>query len=239
MTNEEIFELHKLQSANVRKLTQVKDSLNKDINFYLRKSDHFQVELKTKLLALLYSAWSEAQFIQIVYTPSAFSWEEIRGIKKVAKDNGISHGWNEMINIATQKINNSAINFDLEAKTNEILGFIDEYINKPSKLRNKIGHGQWVHALKGSNTAEEPQLTTKLQQLDYVELMNLFEVHKYLGFIIRDLVQSPNKGFNKKCLSNIEKLKNYVNKTTSWNKETKKLILKPIVPINRESQPLV
>lgn len=73
MTNEEILELYKLQSCNVRKLNQVKDSLIKDINFYLRKSDDLQVEVKTKLLAILYVAWSEAQFIQIVYTPSGFS----------------------------------------------------------------------------------------------------------------------------------------------------------------------
>jgi hypothetical protein len=97
MTNEEIFELYKLQSRNVRKLNQVKDILIKDINFYLKKTDDFQVEVKTKLLAVLYCAWSEAQFIQIVYTPSAFSYSEIANIKQIKDKDGIADGWKQMI----------------------------------------------------------------------------------------------------------------------------------------------
>lgn len=229
MTNEEIFELHKLQSANVRKLIQVKKNLIKDINFYLRKSDHFQVELKTKLLALLYSAWSEAQFIQIVYTPSSFSLSEIRTIK-LKKMSGIGDGWDEMVNIAIQKVDSSGMSSDLQEKKDKLIEIIDEYIDKPHQLRHKIAHGQWVYALNRDNDARDPNLTSDLDQLDYIQIWKQFEVHQYLGSIIRDLVQSPNKGFNNNYLSNITQLENYLDKTTDWNIATRKeiLLLKPI-----------
>ncbi len=227
MTNEEIFELHKLQSANVRKLIQVKKNLIKDINFYLRKSDNFQVEIKTKLLALLYCAWSEAQFIQIIYTPSCFSSSEIRSIKDTR---GIAKGWKKMVNIAIQKVNFSEMSSDLQEKKDKLIEIIDEYIDKPHQLRHKIAHGQWVYALNRDNDARDPNLTSDLDQLDYIQIWKQFEVHQYLGSIIRDLVQSPNKGFNNNYLSNITQLENYLDKTTDWNIATRKeiLLLKPI-----------
>jgi hypothetical protein len=232
MTNEEIFELHKLQSANVRKLNQVKKNLIKDINFYLRKSDNFQVEIKTKLLALLYSAWSEAQFIQIVYTPSSFSSSEISSIKNKT---GIANRWKEMVNIAIQKVDSSEISSNLQDQNlqeqkDKLIQYINEYIHEPYQLRNKIAHGQWVHALNGNNDDIDPNLTSDLEQLNYIEIIKQFKVHQYLGLIIRDLVQSPNKGFNSNYSSTITKLKNYLDKTTDWNMATRKeiLLLKPI-----------
>ena len=74
MTEQEIFELYVAQSENVRELWKVKESLIKDIHSYIRKNDNYQIQIKTKFLSLLYSAWSEAQFIQIVFTPKGFNY---------------------------------------------------------------------------------------------------------------------------------------------------------------------
>ncbi len=230
MTNEEILELYKLQSCNVRKLNQVKDSLIKDINFYLRKSDDFQVEVKTKLLAILYVAWSEAQFIQIVYTPSAFSPSEIKNIKKIKDNKGISEGWKKMVDLALQKVGEWSKNSESQNRKKKLFEIIENYIKSPSVLRNKIAHGQWFHALNTDNTAENIDLTKKLAELDYVKLAKQFEVHKYLGLIIRDLVQSPKKGFHQNYWVHMTTLEEYLDKTRNWNIESKKykLSLKPI-----------
>ena len=230
MTNEEILELYKLQSCNVRKLNQVKDSLIIDINFYLRKSNDFQVEVKTKLLAILYVAWSEAQFIQIVYTPSAFYPSEIDEIKKIKKNNGLAEGWKKMVELALKKVGKWSKNSDLPNRKKKLLEIIKDYIYSPSLLRNKIAHGQWFHALNKKNTAENIDLTNKLAELDSVELDKQFEVHKYLGFIIRDLVQSPKKSFHQNYWVNMDKLEKYLDKTRNWNSESKKskLSKKPI-----------
>jgi hypothetical protein len=234
MTNEEILELYKLQSCNVRKLNQVKNSLIRDINFYLRKSDDFQVEVKTKLLAILYVAWSEAQFIQIVYTPSAFSPSEIDEIKKIKKNNGLAEGWKKMVELALKKVGKWEKNSDLPNKRKRLGEIIENYINSPSVLRNKVAQGQWFHALNTDNTAENIDLTKKLAELDFVELIKQFEVHKSLGLIIRDLVQSPKKGFHQNYWVRMTALEEYVDKTRNWNIESKKskLSRKPIAILN-------
>jgi hypothetical protein len=232
MTNEEILELYKLQSCNVRKLNQVKDSLIKDINFYLRKSDDFQVEVKTKLLAILYVAWSEAQFIQIVYTPSAFSPSEIDEIKKRKKNHGLAKGWKKMVHLALKKVGKWSKNSDWQNRRKRLGEIIENYINSPTVLRNKVAHGQWFHALNTDNTAENIDLTKKLAELDFVELDKYFEVHKYLGLIIRELVQSPKKGFHQNYWVHMTALEEYVDKTRNWNIESKKSKLSKKKPIN-------
>lgn len=232
MTNEEILELYKLQSCNVRKLNQVKDSLIKDINFYLIKPDDFQVEVKTKLLAILYVAWSEAQFIQIVYTPSAFSPSEIDEIKKIKKNNGLAEGWKKMVELALKKVGKWSKNSDLQNRRKRLGEIIENYIGSPSVLRNKVAHGQWFHALNTDNTAENIDLTKKLAELDSVELAKYFEVHKYLGLIIRDLVQSPKKGFHQNYWVHMTALEEYVDKTRNWNIESKKSKLSKKKPKN-------
>ena len=230
MTNEEILELYKLQSCNVRKLNQVKRSLIKDINFYRRKFDDFQVEVKTKLLAILYVAWSDAQFIQIVYTPSAFSPSEIDEIKKIRKSKSLVEGWKKMVDLALQKVGKWSKTPELQNRRKKLSKIIDNYIESPSVLRNEIAHGQWFRALNKENTAENIDLTKKLAELDSVELAKQFEVHKYLGLIIRDLVQSPKKGFHQNYLVHMNDLEKYLDKTRDWNIESKKpkLFLKPI-----------
>jgi hypothetical protein len=230
MTNEEIFELYKLQSCNVRKLNQVKKSLVKDINLYLKKTDDFQVEIKTKLLAVLYCAWSEAQFIQIVYTPSAFSQSEIDRIKRIKDGRGIADGWKQIVELALQKVGDWQKSSDLQNRRKDLFDIIENYIKVPSLLRNKIAHGQWFHALNRDNTAENQDLTNELANLDSVKLIKRFEVHKYLGLVIRDLVQSPKKGFHQNYWVHMTALEVYLDKTKNWDSTTKKLklFLKPI-----------
>jgi len=165
MTESDIFDLFTTQSRNVRRLKQVFDSLVKDINHYLKKSDSFQVEIKTKLLALLYSALSEAQFLQIVYTSlgeksgSGFTISEIETIKKEKDCNGITEGWKLMIELALKKVGDWEKNSDLQNRRQTIYRIIDEYIKEPSILRNKVAHGQWLIAFNKENTKINTEIT--------------------------------------------------------------------------------
>lgn len=230
MTDQEIFELYKLQSINVRKLSRVQKILNKDINLYFRKSDIFQINIKTKLLALLYCAWSEAQFVQIVYTPRGFSSSEIDNIKMTKNRDGITDGWKQMIELSLKRVGNWEKNSALQNTRKKLFEIVDEYIKEPSLLRNKIAHGQWFVALNRENTAKNEELSKKLDELDVISITKSFEVHKYLGYIIRDLVQSPKRGFHKNYWVNLTFLEEYMNKTKKWDIQSKKnkLLLRPI-----------
>lgn len=220
MTTNEIFDLYVLQSKNVRQLKKAQSNLIKDINFHLKKNDIFQVELKTKLLALLYSTLSEAEFIQIVHTPNGFLDSEITKIK-TGKHTSLENGWNTIIDLAMNKVGNWSCNKDLKKRRDDLRSIIKEYIIEPSLLRNKIAHGQWEVALNKETTKENQELTNQLKTLNVVEIQKWFNVHQFLAFIIRDLIQSPKKGFHNNYWSNLTKLQEYLKKTKSWTLQTK------------------
>ena len=217
MTEQEIYDLYVLQSKNVRHLKQVKDNLVKDVNKELKKLDNnFNIELKTKLLALLYCTISEAQFIQIVHTPKGFSYAEIEMIKG---KRSIVDGWKLMIDLAMNKVGDWNNVNDLLNRRNELHNIVAIYIEEPQGLRNKIAHGQWVHALNNINTNENQDTTNRMKNLDVVKITIWLEIHQYLAYIIRDLVQSPQKGFHNNYWVNLVKLNDYIANSQNWTIE--------------------
>ncbi len=230
MNDQEILAVYMAQSENVRYLSKVIDGTQRDINFYLRKSNDFQVKVKAKTLSLLYSAWSEAQFTQITFTEKGFMYSEICSIKAHKERYGITEGWKYMIKKALEKVGDPNTNRDLGRRLETLLSLVKDYIEEPSILRNKIAHGQWVNALNRDNTAVNDVLSKSLDELDPVEIGKRVEIHRFMGFIVRDLVQSPKAGFHKHYWTNIVNLENYLKETESWSLESKKLSLsqKPI-----------
>lgn len=220
MNDSEILAIYKAQSRNVRYLKQVIQSFKRDINSDIRKNKSFQVETKTKLLALLYSAWSEAQFVQIAYTEKGFSGSEIKSLLN-AKKNGITKGWIEMISLAFAKVGDPNTDIELGNRLSKLLGLVASQITKPSSIRNKIAHGQWVEALNGSLNKVDSAMTGDLDSLDSVQIMRQIEIHNYLGKIIRDLVQSPTLGFGRDYLRHITALEKYAMETQGWSVATK------------------
>jgi len=97
MTDAEIKNIHVIQSRNVRHLKRVQKNMTMDINHYLIKNDSFQVNIKTKLFSLLYSALSEAQFTQILHTPFGFLHSEIL---KIQNQRSLVESWHLMLDIA-------------------------------------------------------------------------------------------------------------------------------------------
>ena len=229
MTDEEIYNLYVLQSGNVRKLKKVEKNIKRTINFHIKKNDGFQVELNTKMYALIYCTLSEAQFIQILNTPKGFMYSEILLIKAQKKRHGIVKAWEFLLDYAFDKVNAEwRTNTDLWARREELQNIISVYIKAPSELRNKIAHGQWDVALNGTNTAENSDKTIELEALTVTKIIVWSEVHQYLGLIVRDLIQSPQNGFHSKYWENLVKLKKFLNKSSSWTLHGHKTKLRPM-----------
>jgi hypothetical protein len=237
MTESELFDLYVLQSENVRALAGAINGLSKDINLCIRRNNDAQVSLKTKMLALMYSAWSEAQFIQITYTPHGFSFSEIDSIKKKKDDNGIGQGWRYMLDLAMEKVGDKKKRSDLRARLDELLELVKIYIEPPSVIRNKIAHGQWINAFNRDNTKKNSDATDAIRDLDPVVLMKMFEIHRYFGYIVRDLIQSPAAGMHHRYWNNIVNLENYQKKTKDWSLASKRPILAE-KPIQYKLQPV-
>lgn len=229
MTRPEIYDLYVLQSKNVRKLKKVEANLVRTINTYLRKNDSFQVELNTKLYALVYCTLSEAQFIQIVNTPDGFLYTEIEKIKTEKNRNGVVKAWELLLDIAFDKVHKNWIaNTDLLGRRSELQRIIDTFIKNPSELRNKIAHGQWDFALNSDNTAENTIKTHELKNLTVIQISIWSEVHQYLGLIVRDLIQSPKNGFHRNYWTNLETLKQFISDSNGWTMGKRIATLRPV-----------
>ncbi|MBE7635161.1 hypothetical protein F7642_12590 [Tenacibaculum finnmarkense genomovar ulcerans] len=216
MNEEEIKNIHVVQSRNVRHLKRVQKSMTMDINHYLIKNDTFQVGIKTKLYSLLYSALSESQFTQIIHTPFGFVHSEIL---KIQSERSLVDSWHLLLDLALKKVGNWETNSDLALKRNKLKELITEYIEKPQELRNKLAHGQWLFALNSKNTKENETTTERIEKLNVVEISIWFEVHQYLCFIIRDLVQSPSKKFHFNYWINLTELEKFLEKSSAWTLE--------------------
>ncbi len=233
------------QSSNVQELRQAIEFLIKDIHESNRKNRPYDVKRKIKLLAMTYSAWSEAQFIQIIYTPDAFTTEELNNL---LKDSGIFNRWKQLLKYSFNKIKKfnkdeckkkvlelkqnflfhkisesnecySQKNIKLIEKKRKITQYLEEYIDKQSMIRNKIAHGQWKVALDTDNTDKNDDLTEQLDNLNIFSIKKEFKVHTILGKIIRDLIQSPYKSFD-------DKYEKYINEIESFLENDAKRDLK-------------
>ncbi|GAA4239735.1 hypothetical protein GCM10022291_35120 [Postechiella marina] len=229
MTDQEIYDLYVLQSKNVRKLKKVEKSVIRTINTYVKKKDEFQVEINTKLYALVYCTLSEAQFIQIVNTPNGFLYSEIQKIKNEKERKGVVKAWELLFDLAFEKVNPNWKNMDdLLIRRNEIQKIIDDYIKSPSELRNKIAHGQWDFALNRENTKLNSDKTNELGDLTVIKITIWSKVHQYLGLITRDLIQSPKVGFHNQYWLHLTELNEFLIKSTSWTMTERKDILRPV-----------
>ncbi len=233
-TEQQIYDIYILQSRNVRKLSKVRSNLIRDLNKNVVKNNFFEIEVKTKLLALLYSAWSEAQFVQILHTPNGLFPRIIKDIEERRDRNGIIAGWDLMLELAFGKVGNVSESQDLSDRLVKLKSIVKENIEAQSILRNKIAHGQWVHALNRSHTGENQEYSSELRNLDYVQIDRLFEIHNHLGLIVRDLVQSPNKGFHNNYWENLVNLELFVDSSKDWTLETRRLKLHRRVPSGRD-----
>ena len=223
MTDLEIKNIHILQSRNVRHLKRVQKNLTMDINLYLTKNDQFQVGIKTKLYSLLYSALSEAQFTQILHTPFGFLHSEII---KIQNQRSLVESWHFMLDLALAKVGDWNTNKDLASRRKFLKETIAEYIERPQEIRNKIAHGQWVHSLNSSNTKENIDTTNRISDLNVVAISIWFEVHQFLCFIVRDLIQSPKKGFHNNYWINLSDLETFLTECKSWTIEKRVTHLK-------------
>ena len=248
------------QTKNVQYLRRVIKQLNRDINESIQKSDNFKEDMRVKLLALTYSAWSEAQFVQIIYTPNAFTTNEINSMLKIQ---AVFARWEKLIKYSFEKI--EKYNFSEKEKSiqklkdnnltnkigvlcqkyeeerlligekkEELITYLKKYIEEPSKIRNKVAHGQWVYPLddfeikKNKPNAilkEDSLLKEKLNKLNPISIMREFEVHTTLGKIVRKLIESQKKGFTQKYDTYMDELKLYLEKTESYTMETKRIRL--------------
>lgn len=206
MDRSQQLDIYRAQTQNLRTMEKAWTNTKRAVNRDLLLNHVGSADLHTKLLALIYSAWSESAFLKVIHTPYGFELEEIRQIKVVWKNNGITAAWNKAAILAFRKVKTKGGNYIPNASLT-VNRLIKQYIEKPSQIRNKVAHGQWDVALNSKNTAESPDLTKALNELDVVKIDCLREGCIGLCKILESLIESPDKAFHKdywECITSID-----------------------------------
>lgn len=220
MNREEQLNIFKAQTENVREIVITWKHLQRTINRELLGGNIVSASLHTKLLALLFCAWSEAYFSKLIHTPHALDLDEITQIKLLAKNN-IVDGWLKCLELGLHRVSRTPKSNYIPNIKQEVMRLIVEYIQEPRILRNKIAHGQWKIALNRENENTNEVLTDQIRHIDVVVLSRWRISHQGLANIIEALIESPDKAFHRDYWTEIVHVKEHLAKTKNWSIEEK------------------
>jgi hypothetical protein len=224
MDDSKKLDVYRAQTANVRALDRAWRSINRSTNLYLKKGDSLSSEVHTKVLALVFCAWAEASFSKIIHTPYGFANHEIAEIN-AAHRKSLESGWQKCIDLALARISVPSTSSTISDIRSKLLSIIQEFVVDPRELRNKIAHGQWVVALNSTNTAVNPNASSRIQDLDAVAVTVWRGVFRRLATIVECLIESPDHAFHRDYESLARELEVYVGETSRWSLDEKTRLL--------------
>jgi hypothetical protein len=214
------------QTKNVQEIDKAQIQINRAINNAIKHGDYIAVQAFSKTLALVYCAWVEANFSKVIHTPYGFTLNEIQQIKNIYKDNGLEKGWEKCIELGLLKISRRKNSNYVPNMRQELRLLIRLYIVEPSLIRNKVAHGQWKIALNRENTAENIDLTCKLEELDVITISKWFKIYEHLSLIVETLIESPDRAYHRDYWIEITKLREFIAVSETWSMAQKISILK-------------
>lgn len=193
MDHEARLVIFKSQVKNVRSLKSARQHVRRSINASLRSNDRPAVDHFTKIYALLFCAWAEANFSKVAHTPHGLTLNEIKQVQ-VAKSNGIVAAWQKCVELGLRHLDATRGSFQPEAR--EMLErTIEKHVLDPSQLRNKLAHGQWLVAFNRNNDSIQQEFTLRIERLDLVSVDCWIAGHEILAKLVENLVESPKKAF--------------------------------------------
>ncbi len=214
-----------IQTDNVRALEKAWEQGNRLLNESLRSQNQDAISIQTKLMALLFSSYTEAIFSKLIHTPHALTQSEINTLKSKFKSNSYQ-GWVKCLKVIVNKI--SAKDQSYKDKViADVTTLLKNYIKEPSEVRNRMVHGQWITALTTDNTKINNDLSAKIGMLDIITLTRYKKSFTLLSLIIEDLVESPNKAHINTYQDKINKFNQEQMKMASWTLADRINKLKP------------
>lgn len=173
-------------------ITQLKiDYIDSHKGIYNSYSNNKISELDsiTRQLILLYCTWTEAVFLKLKHTP--------HGLTLANRENNygtnIGDKWNNLIDHILSLIPVGESESDFLLMRTELKTIATDYIIEPSKLRNKIAHGQWREALNRNNDDLVFDTSIAISKLDFVEIDVSFDIQIRFVYILESILESNYK----------------------------------------------
>ena len=193
------------QTRNVRGLTSAAKNLDRLINAALIKGDEAQVAILTKLLCVTFSFWAEARFSKLIQTPYGFSDAQRRQIRFDSKgrESSIESRWKKCIATALSKVPASRRTNEIPNCRLRLERIVQDVVIAPSKMRNKMAHGQWEVALNAGHTATNRIVSAEIRNIDCITIGTWFNVFEHLAQIVENLIESPAKAHHREYWQHI------------------------------------
>lgn len=208
---------------NSREAAAAVNIFRQQVNFVLCKGSAHEVQIYTRLHALMFCVWAEAELLRLVYTPYGFSGSEIQ---EVLRQRSVEDRWGKILEIGlgrTQLDPNGSMRRQFGPRLERL---IKEFIVGPAQLRNKIAHGQWVDTFNGESSALNEDTKQRLATLDAVEVDRWHFVFKRLSLILEDSIESPHRAFRRDTWTRIAEVETGLDRMKGWTIESKVSILK-------------
>lgn len=218
MPDSSTYPFYQAYVTNAKDFLSAEVEIRRTINRAYKTGKPNTAAIQTKVYALLYSTFSEANFMKLILTPYGF---EQAFVDQIILESSVQEKWHKCLELAFLKFTKASKGSDIPNKLQELKRIIQTYIVDPSIIRNKIAHGQLTIAMNSKNTSLNVDLTNKLAVLDYVWIYRLFEINKKLTQIIEDLIESPDKAHYAQYHQKYQELEAFIAKTASWDVSTK------------------
>ncbi len=193
MDQESKLAVFQAQVKNVRSLKISLRQAHRSVNDALRSKDQVRASTFTKVYALLFCSWSEANFSKVIHTPYGFEIDEIVQVQR-AKSDGIAAAWKKAVELGLRHLDAKRGSFQPNARR-KLRELIDGHVFEPSLLRNKLAHGQWAVALNRKNNAVQDELTKQIDDLNIVRVRSWIKGHEMMADAVETLIESPQKAF--------------------------------------------
>lgn len=212
-----MLDIYRASCQNIRELKSKRKIIHKMMNKSIRKGAISEIDTITKLYALLYSAYAETSFLKLIHTPYGLTDSEIDVIQN---QRNLEDKWSKCFELVFKKIDTKTNAGEIANKKQKLKRILDEYIIKPSQIRNKIAHGQWCCCLNNECTAVNADSTVQIANLDFVRIDVLFEVYGKFQQCIEDLIESQITHY-RDYYPQITELEEYIDQTKTWDMSSK------------------
>ncbi|EHQ26486.1 hypothetical protein [Mucilaginibacter paludis] len=213
------YPLYQAYVTNVRDFLLAETEIRRLINRAMKGGREQTVNVQTKVYALIYSTFAEANFIKMVLTPYGFDQPFIDQI--LHERNNLQQKWIKCLELAFQKFTATRKGSEVPNKVQELKRIILRYVIEPSIIRNKLAHGQISVATNSSNTVVNNEITDKINDLSFVNIMRLFYINQALCDIMEDLIESPDMAHRDNYYPKYQALETYIEKSEIWTNESK------------------
>ncbi len=218
MPNPNTYEFYQAYVTNVRDFLLAETEIRRIINRSSKTGKSTTVKVQTKVYALLYSTFSEANFMKMILTPHGFDQNYY---EEILRQESIQEKWLKCLELAFIKFKTHSKGSEVPNKILGLRKIIEKYVVDPSILRNKLAHGQLSIALNSKNTNLNPQATNQIQNLDFITVYKWFQINQMLCCIIEDLIESPEKAHYNQYYTKFQELEGFISRSKDWTLESK------------------